>query len=217
MPERMINAGAIVHARTTTPEFACATTCFSDKWGVTRNPWNRDYTPGGSSGGSAAALASGTAYLASASDMGGSIRVPASFSGVIGFKAPYGRVPSMPPYGLSTYCHEGPMARTVEDVVLFQNVIQGQHHKDPISLPSTAVPADLGDVRGLKVAYALTLGDYVVEPEIAANTQRFADVLADAGADVTEVTVPVVAKMVFETLLAHFDRNLTEYVDTALS
>ncbi|ANI42943.1 amidase [Mycolicibacterium vaccae] len=215
VPERMINAGAIVHARTTTPEFACATTCFSDKWGVTRNPWNRDYTPGGSSGGSAAALASGTAYLASASDMGGSIRVPASFSGVIGFKAPYGRVPSMPPYGLSTYCHEGPMARTVEDVVLFQNVIQGQHHKDPISLPSTAVPADLGDVRGLKVAYALTLGDYVVEPEIAANTQRFADVLADAGADVTEVTVPVVAKMVFETLLAHFDRNLTEYVDTA--
>lgn len=215
VPERMLEAGAIIHARTTTPEFACAALCLSDKWGVTRNPWNTDYTPGGSSGGSAVALASGTAYLASGSDMGGSIRLPASFSGVIGFKPPYGRVPSMPPYSLSSYCHEGPMARTIDDVILFQNTIQGQHRKDAISLPSQPIPSVLEDIRGLKVGYATTLGDYVVEPEIAVNTKRFADALASAGARVTEVVVPLSARSVFDTLLAHFNLNLTEYVDTA--
>src|SRR5262249_48335170 len=81
--ERVCDAGALVHARPTTPEFSCAGFTHSTLWGVTRNPWNPDYTPGGSSGGSGAALASGTAYLASGSDIGGSIRIPASFSGVV--------------------------------------------------------------------------------------------------------------------------------------
>lgn len=215
VPERMLEAGAIVHARTKTPEFACSALCFTEKWGVTRNPWNRDYTPGGSSGGSAAALAAGTAYLASASDMGGSIRIPASLCGVIGFKPPYGRVPSMAPYGLSPYCHEGPMARTVRDVALFQNVIQGQHPKDPISLPSSPLPANLSGVRELKVAFAATLGDYPVEDDVVYNTKRFAEAVASAGATVTEVKVDLSAQTVFETLLAHFDLNLSEYVENA--
>ena len=101
--ERVLASGALVHARTTTPEFSCAAFTHTDLWGVTRNPWNPDYTPGGSSGGSGAALAAGTAYLASGSDIGGSIRIPASFCGVVGFKAPYGRCrPSRPSTSTST-------------------------------------------------------------------------------------------------------------------
>src|SRR4249920_2284003 len=89
--ERIQNAGGIIHIRTATPEFSCAGFCHSDLWGVTRNPWNTAFTPGGSSGGSGAALAAGYAPLATGSDIGGSIRIPASFCGVVGFKPPFGR------------------------------------------------------------------------------------------------------------------------------
>ena len=99
--QRLIDAGALIHARTTTPEFSCAPFCHSKQWGVTRNPWNADYTPGGSSGGAGAALAAGLTPLATGSDIGGSIRIPASACGVVGFKPPYGRVPSTPPFNLA--------------------------------------------------------------------------------------------------------------------
>ncbi len=106
--QRVIDAGAIIHARSATPEFCCAAITESRLWGVTRNPWNPAFSPGGSSGGSGAALAAGMATLATGSDIGGSIRIPASFCGVVGFKPPYGRVPQMPPFNLDHYCHEGP-------------------------------------------------------------------------------------------------------------
>jgi amidase len=115
---RHLEAGAIVHARTTAPEFSCAGYTQSKLWGVTRNPWNPRYGVGGSSGGSGAALAAGTTTLASGSDIGGSIRIPASFNGVVGFKPPYGRVPCDPPFNLDTYCHCGPLARTVVERAL---------------------------------------------------------------------------------------------------
>ena len=92
--ERIFAAGAVVHARTTTPEFSCTGYTHSTLWGITRNPWNPDVAVGGSSGGSGASLASGTSTLASGSDIGGSIRIPASINGVVGFKAPHGRVPT---------------------------------------------------------------------------------------------------------------------------
>ena len=202
--ERVLAAGAVVHARTTTPEFSCAAYTHSQLWGVTRNPWNPDYTPGGSSGGSGAALASGTAYLASGSDIGGSIRIPSSFCGVVGFKAPYGRVPAMPPFNLDTYCHDGAMARTVADVALFHNVIQGQHPFDHVSLPALPIPDDLGDVRGLRVALAATLGDFPVEPEVEANTRRFAEALRAAGAVVDEVKIDISRDAVMRAALVHF-------------
>jgi len=91
--QRMLDSGAIVHARSTAPEFSCAGFTHSKLHGVTRNPWNPGFGVGGSSGGSGAALAAGTTTLASGSDIGGSIRIPASFNGVVGFKPPYGRVP----------------------------------------------------------------------------------------------------------------------------
>lgn len=100
---RIMRAGGIVHARTATPEFSCAGTCWSRLWGVTRNPWNTDFTPGGSSGGAAASLASGTSSIATGSDIGGSIRIPASACGVVGYKPPYGRNPDDPPFNLDFF------------------------------------------------------------------------------------------------------------------
>ncbi len=202
--ERILSSGANVHARTTTPEFSCAAFTHSQLWGVTRNPWNPDWTPGGSSGGSGAALASGTAYLASGSDIGGSIRIPASFCGVVGFKAPYGRVPAMPPFNLDTYCHDGALGRTVADTALLHNVIQGQHPFDHVSLPAVPIPAELGDVRGMRVALAVTLGDLPVEPEVEANTRAFAAALASAGAVVDEVTVALSRAALLEAALVHY-------------
>jgi len=110
--ERIQAAGGVVHIRTTTPEFCCAGFTESRIWGATRNPWNTTMSPGGSSGGSGTALAAGYSPLATGSDIGGSIRIPASLCGVVGFKPPYGRVPALPPFNLDQYCHDGPMART---------------------------------------------------------------------------------------------------------
>jgi Asp-tRNA(Asn)/Glu-tRNA(Gln) amidotransferase A subunit family amidase len=202
--ERVYAAGALVHARTTTPEFSCAGFTHSDLWGVTRNPWNPDYTPGGSSGGSGAALAAGTAYLASGSDIGGSIRIPSSFCGVVGFKAPYGRVPALPPFNLDAYCHDGAMARTVADTALFHNLIQGQHRADHVSLPAKPIPGDLGQVRGMRVALAVTLGDFPVEPEVEMNTRAFAEALRLAGAEVEEVKVDISLERLTEAALVHY-------------
>ncbi len=202
--ERVYASGAIVHARTTTPEFSCAGFTHSKLWGITRNPWNPDYTPGGSSGGSGAALASGTAYLASGSDIGGSIRIPASFCGVVGFKAPYGRVPALPPFNLDTYCHDGAMGRTVADTALLHNVLQGQHPADHVSLPALPIPSDLGDVRGMRIALAVTLGDFPVDPEVAANTRAFGQALRQAGAVVEEVTVDLSLDRLTEAALVHY-------------
>jgi Asp-tRNA(Asn)/Glu-tRNA(Gln) amidotransferase A subunit family amidase len=204
LAERVLDAGALVHARTTTPEFSCAAFTHSTLWGVTRNPWNPDFGPGGSSGGSGAALASGTAYLASGSDIGGSIRIPASLCGVVGFKPPYGRVPALPPFNLDTYCHDGPMGRTVADVALLQNLIQGRHPVDHVSLPAVPIPERLGDVRGLRIALATTLGDFAVEPEVEANTRAFADALRAAGAVVEEVTVPLSRAQITSAALVHY-------------
>ena len=202
--ERVYDAGALVHARTTTPEFSCAGFTHSELWGITRNPWNPDYAPGGSSGGSGAALASGTAYLASGSDIGGSIRIPASFSGVVGFKAPYGRVPALPPFNLDVYCHDGAMGRTVADTALLHNVIQGQHPVDHVSLPALPIPEDLGDVRGMRIALAVTLGDIPVEPEVEDNTRAFAEALRSAGAKVEEVQVDISLERLTEAALVHY-------------
>ncbi|MGW6461803.1 amidase, partial [Streptomyces sp. NPDC055078] len=148
--ERITAAGGIVHARTTTPEFCAAGFTHTELWGVTRTPWNPEFSSGGSSGGSGAALAAGTAALATGSDIGGSIRIPASFNGIVGFKPPYGRVPGLPPYNLDHYCHDGPMARTVGDCALLQNVIAGRHPVDAVSVPAPApLPTEFEGAAGV--------------------------------------------------------------------
>ncbi|MGW4471382.1 amidase [Nonomuraea sp. NPDC004354] len=202
---RIAQAGGIIHARTTTPEFSCAAFTHSRLWGVTRNPWNLDYSPGGSSGGSGASLAAGTSLLATGSDIGGSIRIPASFCGVVGFKPPFGRVPALPPFNLDQYCHDGPMARTVADVALLQNVIAGPHPWDVVSIrPKLELPPLTGDVRGMRIALSTTLGDYLVEPDVVAGTLAAAEALRAAGAVVEEVELPWTRAQIMAAADAHF-------------
>jgi len=188
---RMLRAGAIIHARTTCPEFSCAGFTHSRLFGVTRNPWNLAFDVGGSSGGAAASLTAGTSMLAGGSDIGGSIRIPASCCGVVGYKPPYGRVPQDPPFNLDHYCHEGPLARTVADAALFQNIIAGPDPHDIVSLrPKVRIPTLNGDVSGWKMALCVTLGDYIVDDEVASNTRAAANAFRDAGAIVEEVELP---------------------------
>ena len=189
--QRIIDAGGIVHARTTTPEFSCAPFTWTMLWGVTRNPWHTGYSPGGSSGGSAAALAAGSATLATGSDIGGSIRIPAAFCGVVGFKPPYGRVPEVAVFNLDHYCHEGPLARSVADCALLENVIAGPHPSDVASLrPKLEIPGRLAPATGMRLALCVDLGCYRVDDDVAANTAAAADRLREAGATVTEVSLP---------------------------
>lgn len=186
--ERFLAAGGIVHARTATPEFSCAAYTWSRAWGVTRNPWNPDFTPGGSSGGSGAALAAGLAPLATGSDIGGSIRIPASACGVVGYKPPYGRNPGEPPFNLDFYCHEGPMARSVADVILLQNLMAGPHAQDIATVrPKLRLPAEYPPVKGLKIACSLDLGLFEVDPDVRRNTLAAVDTLRSLGATVEEV------------------------------
>jgi aspartyl-tRNA(Asn)/glutamyl-tRNA(Gln) amidotransferase subunit A len=203
--QRIIDAGGIVHARTTTPEFSSAPVTWTKLWGVTRNPWNTAFSPGGSSGGSAAALAAGSTTLATGSDIGGSIRIPSSFSGVVGFKPPYGRVPEFPPFNLDHYCHEGPLARTVADCALLENVIAGPHPSDVASLrPKLEIPGTLDGIEGMRIALSVDLGCYNVDADVAANTLAAADRLRDAGAIVQEVALPWDLATIARTVDIHF-------------
>ncbi len=203
--ERLMRAGAIVHARTTTPEFGAAAVTHSPLWGVTRNPWNLAFSPGGSSGGAGAAIAAGAATLADGSDYGGSIRVPASCCGVFGFKPPFGRNPQDPGWNFDTYSHYGPITRTVGDGILMQNVVAGPHPHDINTIrPKVTVPdADrLGPIKGWKVAYSLTLGYFEVDPEVIANTHAALDVFRSLGCTVEAVNVPWTTAT-FSAFLAH--------------
>lgn len=214
---RLLEAGAIVHARTTTPEFSCAPFCHSRQWGVTRNPWNPAFTPGGSSGGAGTALAAGLTALATGSDIGGSIRIPASASGVVGFKPPYGRVPSTPPFNLDHYNHPGPMARSVEDCLLMQNVLAGPHPEDIASLkPKLELTADRSGVKGWRIAYSLDFGFMEVDPAVRANTLAALEVFRGLGAEVVEVDLPWSWEVYHAAATHHktlFGAWLAEYLD----
>jgi amidase len=186
--ERILAEGGIVHARTATPEFSSAGITWSRLWGVTRNPWNPEFTPGGSSGGSAASLAAGTSTLCTGSDIGGSIRIPASACGLVGYKPPYGRNPDDPPFNLDFYCHTGPLARSVKDAIRLQNVMCGPTPRDISTLrPKLVLPSDYAPIKGWKIAYSPDLCAFEVDPEVRANTEAALDVFRDLGAVVEEV------------------------------
>lgn len=187
---RLRSAGAIFHARTNCPEFCSLWNTQSRLFGVTRNPWKLDVTPGGSSGGSGAALAAGTAMLATGSDIGGSIRYPASMCGIVGFKPPYGRVPeTLEPFNLESYCANGPMARTVADTALMQNVISGADPTDAASsLPRVDIPLSFADdLKGTRIAYTLDFDYLDIDDDISRNTLDAIDRLRALGAEVSEV------------------------------
>ena len=188
--DRILAAGGTIHARTTTPEFSCAGVTWSRLWGVTRNPWNPGFTPGGSSGGSGAALAAGLTMLATGSDIGGSIRIPSSCCGLVGYKPPYGRNPDDPPFNLDFYCHTGPMARSVSDAILLQNVMCGPSPRDIATLhPKLVLPTAYPDLKGWRIALSMDLGSYTVSDEVAANTRAAAQLFRDLGAEVEEIEI----------------------------
>jgi len=186
----LLGAGAIMVGKTTTPEFAHDGFTSSPLWGTTRNPWNPERTPGGSSGGSGAAVASGCVPLAEGSDMGGSVRIPASFCGTVGLKPSLGRIPmTVLPTVYDNISHFGPLARTIDDAATFLDMAQGPFERDIMSNPTSIdvrrpVPSD---VRGLRIALDMDLGIYHVDDEVAANVEACAAALSEAGAVVEEV------------------------------
>ncbi|MCP4389639.1 MAG: amidase [Gammaproteobacteria bacterium] len=187
--ERLEAAGAIMVGKTTTPEFATSGFTDSPLWGITRNPWNRARTPGGSSGGSGAAVASGCVPLAEGTDMGGSVRIPAALCGIVGLKPSLGRIPM--DIIDTAYCsisHFGPLARTVNDAALFLDVAQGEHPSDIQSLPRCQLSNPLpSGVDGMSFALDVTLGFCAVDPGMEANLRATADALRDAGATIEEI------------------------------
>jgi aspartyl-tRNA(Asn)/glutamyl-tRNA(Gln) amidotransferase subunit A len=188
---RLREAGAVLIGKTTTPEFGCKAETNSPLTGITRNPWNPTKTPGGSSGGTAAAVAAGLGPLSVGTDGAGSIRIPAAFCGNVGLKPSFGRVPAYPlsPYG--TVAHLGPHTMSVADAALMLNVMQRPDARDWTSLPPTDADhlAGLDDgVAGLRVAYSPTLG-YArdIDPDVAAAVDAAVASLADLGAVIEAV------------------------------
>ena len=187
---KLIRSGANVFARSTCPEFCWLFTCHSRLWGVTRNPWRLDITPGGSSGGSAAALAVGATTIATGSDSTGSIRQPASQCGVVGYKSPYGRNALDEMSSFDTYSAIGPMTRTVIDAALMQNIMSGPVLQDHNTLPNKIqIPFNLGHVKGMKIAYSADLGHYEMDSDVSRESLSTADALRNAGAIVEEIDI----------------------------
>jgi aspartyl-tRNA(Asn)/glutamyl-tRNA(Gln) amidotransferase subunit A len=189
---RLRAAGAVILGKATASEFGLVPYTTTKLHGVTRNPWNLDRTPGGSSGGPAAAVAGGLVPLATASDGGGSIRIPAHYTGLLGLKGSYGRIPRGPNsrYGALT-AHWGTVSRSVRDTARWFDVASGYHPRDPFSLPRVdGWEAGLGthDLRGLRAAYSPDLsGIATLEDEVRAIVERAGEALIEeAGLQLTD-------------------------------
>jgi amidase len=199
MVERLESQGGIVLARTNIPEFGAGGQTYNDLFGVTRNPWKLSRTSGGSSGGSAAALACGQGWLATGTDMGGSLRNPASFCGVVGLRPTPGRVPrgsggAQVDLLFDTLYVNGPLARNVVDLALFLDAISGRDVRDPLSVdaPSLsfmettrralAAPA----IRGMKIGFSANLGVAPVAKEVELACRKAAQTIATLGAELSE-------------------------------
>jgi aspartyl-tRNA(Asn)/glutamyl-tRNA(Gln) amidotransferase subunit A len=188
---RLREAGAVLLGKTNTPEFGIKGTTDNTLTGVTRNPWNTKMTPGGSSGGAAAAVASGMGPVAVGTDGAGSVRIPSSFCGIPGIKPSFGRVPAFPLSPMGTVAHVGPHARSVEDLALMLTVMSRPDARDWTSLPYDPRDYRVGlsdGVRGLRIAFSPDLG-YVkdVHPEVAAAVRTAAESFAALGAHVDEM------------------------------
>ncbi|MCE2475446.1 MAG: amidase [Alphaproteobacteria bacterium] len=195
---RLREHGAVLLGKTSTPEYGHKGTTSSILCGVTRNPWNPDLTPGGSSGGAGAAVAGGMGPLALGTDGGGSVRIPSSFTGLFGHKPSFGRVPAWPISLFGTVANVGPMARTVADGALLYEVITGPDHRDFHALPPDDTDyraAAQAGAEGLRVGYTPdfgmlhAIGEQGVDPAVAAVTRDAAAALRRAGADVQEISI----------------------------
>jgi amidase len=218
--ERLRAAGAIMLGKTNTPEFGAGSQTFNPVFGATRNPWDPSKTCGGSSGGAAVALACGLLPIADGSDLGGSLRNPASFCNIVGMRPSAGRVPAWPTvnawYSLAVL---GPMARTVEDCALLLSAMAGPDPRSPISIeePGSVFARPLErDFRGVRIAWSPHLGGLPVDPRVTAAVAAAPRVLADLGA-VVEPADPDLreADEVFRVLRAwHFELSYGELLET---
>jgi amidase len=188
--EHLENNGGVIYAKSNTPEFGAGANTFNEVFGATRNPWDTSRSAAGSSGGAAVALATGTAWLAHGSDMGGSLRNPASFCGVVGMRPSIGRVARTPAFKIDrNLTAQGPMARNVEDLALLLDAMSGEHPADPLSLPllpESFRSAVRSGKKPKRVAYSPDLGITPVDPEVAAITRKAAERFAEAGVIVEE-------------------------------
>lgn len=187
---RLREAGCVILGKTTSPEFGWKGVTDSPLTGITRNPWNPDLTPGGSSGGASAQVAAGLGQLAVGTDGGGSIRIPAGFTGIAGLKPSFGRVPAAPLSPFGTVAHLGPMTQTVRDAALMLREMARPDARDWFALPYQDVDytANLAEgVKGVKIAYSPTLGFAKVDPEILTAVDAAAKQFAALGATVEQV------------------------------
>jgi len=188
--ERLESESGVIYAKTNTPEFGAGANTFNEVFGATVNPWNTAMSAAGSSGGSAVALATGTAWLAHGSDLGGSLRNPASFCGIVGMRPSPGRVACLPGVPLDRQLSvQGPMARNVEDCAFFLDCLSGEDIRDPVSLPKPET-SYLGLTRSgwkpKRIAFSADLGITPVDPEVAEICRKAALRFAEAGAIVEE-------------------------------
>jgi aspartyl-tRNA(Asn)/glutamyl-tRNA(Gln) amidotransferase subunit A len=205
VPARLRAEGALFFGKTTTPEFGWKGVTDSPLSGVTRNPWNLERSPGGSSGGSAAAVLAGISPLAVGTDAGGSIRIPASFCGIFGLKPTFGRVAAYPPGAFGDVAHVGPMARTVEDAALMLDAIKGPDSRDWHSLPDDSIAyrdrVREGSLVGKRVALSPTLGYAEPSAPVRGAVERAAEAFARLGATVEHADPFSESPMpIFETL-----------------
>lgn len=204
--ERLKAAGAIIIGKTNTPEFGWVAVTDNRLFGATRNPWNLEFSAGGSSGGAAASVALGMGSLAIGSDAGGSIRIPSSFCGVFGFKPSFGRVPQYPGFpGWGTLSHTGPITRTVKDAALAMEVIAGRDDRDHFSLPDTGLrylPFPGADLKGLKIAWSKDLGHAAVAPQVLKVAEAAIKTFSTLGSTVETASPEVISpERVFSTIV----------------
>jgi aspartyl-tRNA(Asn)/glutamyl-tRNA(Gln) amidotransferase subunit A len=193
--ERLKAAGSIVVGKTCTPELGWKGVTDSPLFGITRNPWNRGVTPGGSSGGAAAAVAAGLGPLATGTDGAGSIRIPASFCGIVGHKPTFGLVPYYPPSAAELVAHVGPLTRTVRDAALMLDVMSGRDDRDRHSLPAeegSYLAACTEDIKGLRLAWSATLGNAPLDAEVRRIVEQAVRRFTDLGC-VVEAASPAIA------------------------
>jgi aspartyl-tRNA(Asn)/glutamyl-tRNA(Gln) amidotransferase subunit A len=207
---RAIAAGAVPIGVTASPEFGRASYTASTLHGITRNPWNTDLTPGGSSGGSAAAVAAGMVPVATGTDGAGSLRIPASYCGLVGFKSTYGLVPRGPRHrGVGDNDHYGVLTRTVADTARFLDCVCGVDHHDRASLPAPSPGFEkllqTTDLTSLRVAFTPTLGGAPCDPEVAGVAESAAERFLDATGAVrvdADVRIDSACGAAFRTLTA---------------
>jgi len=202
---RLRAAGAVLVGKTTTPEFGHKPVTASPLFGETLNPWNRDFTSGGSSGGAAASVAARQTPLAVGTDGGGSVRIPASVCGLFGLKATLGRIPHAHAADLfANNSYIGPMARTLDDLRLMYEIMAGAAPDDPWSKVAPPLPSHIDRPR---IGWALKVGNPVVEPDVAAACEAAVATLADLGAEIVPIEIDLAAdeprfRVILETLLA---------------